>query len=68
MYYYTLKYRDIKLGVPDVSILISVITGYYVQDKGFGDASVPDWVVSRILCKIGDRCILPFFTSVDKGN
>jgi len=43
MYYYTLKYRDIKLGVPD-------------------------WVVSRILCKIGDRGILPFFTSVDKGN
>ena len=38
------------------------------SNHGFGAASVPDWVVSRILCKIGDRCILPFFTSVDKGN
>jgi hypothetical protein len=36
MYYYTLKYRDIKLGVPDISISISVITSCYVQDKGFG--------------------------------
>ncbi len=43
MYYYTLKYIDIKLGASD-------------------------GVVSRILCKIGDWCILPFFTSVDKGN
>ncbi len=38
------------------------------SNQGFVDAFVPDWVVSRILCKIGDRCILTFFTSVDKGN
>jgi hypothetical protein len=38
------------------------------SNQGFVDAFVPDWVVSRILCKIGDRCILPFFTSVDKGK
>jgi len=68
MYYYTLKYRDIKLGAPDVSIFISVLAGCYVQDKRFGDASTPGSVVSRILCKIGNRHILPFFTSVDKGN
>jgi hypothetical protein len=38
------------------------------SNQGFGDASEPDWVVSRIWCKIGDQCLLPFFTSVDKGN
>jgi hypothetical protein len=31
----------------DVNILIFVITGCYVQDKGFGDASGPDLAIEK---------------------